>query len=71
MFFDHVAIIMATFSKKDWNYRNSCAIRLHDADLEHSLVKEKKIDVHPDLALGILKMLIRVCFHDALQLAVR
>ena len=42
MFFDHVAIIMATFSKKDWNYRNNCAIRLHDADLEHSLVKEKK-----------------------------
>ena len=24
----------------------------------------------PDIALGILKMLIRVCFHDALQPAV-
>ena len=24
----------------------------------------------PDLDLGILKMLIRVCFHDALQAAV-
>ena len=81
MFFDHVAIIMATFSKKDWNYRNNCVIRLHDADLEHSLMKEKKIDVHmlffpflcsgiPDLALGILKMLICVCFLDVLQPAV-
>ena len=26
--------------------------------------------VIPDLALGILKMLIRVCFRDVLQLAV-
>ena len=59
------------FFEKACSYRNNCGIRLHDADLEHSLVKEKKIDVHPDLALGILKMLIRVCFHDALQLAVR
>ena len=52
-------------------------MRLHDADLEHSLMREKKIDAHmfffpslcsdiPDLALGILKMLIRVCFCDAL-----
>ena len=42
---------------------------------------KKKLDVHmffftflcsgiPDLALGILKMLIRVCFLDALQPAV-
>ena len=62
-------------------YRNNCGIRLHDADLEHSLMKEKKIDVHmfffpflcsdiPDLALGILKMLICVCFRDVLQPAV-
>ena len=44
-------------------------------------MKEKKIDVitfffpflcsgHPDLALGILKMLIRLCFRDVLQAAV-
>ena len=49
-----------------------------DGDLEHSLMKEKKIDLHmfffpflcsaiPDLDLGILKMLIRVCFRDVLQ----
>ena len=53
---------------------------MHDGDLEHCLT-EKKIDVHmifisflysgiPDLALGILKMLIHVCFHDVLQPAV-
>ena len=44
-------------------------------------MKEKKIDVHmfffpflrsgiSDLALGTLKMLIRVCFRDVLQPAV-
>ena len=66
------------FFEKACSYRNNCGIRLHDADLEHSLMKEKKIDVHmflfrflcsgiPDLALGILKMLIRVCFRDVLQ----
>ena len=49
-----------------------------DGDLEHSLMKEKKIDLHkfffpslcsaiPDLDLGILKILICVCFRDALQ----
>ena len=55
---------------------------MHDANLEHSLMNEKKIDVHmfffsflcsggiPDLALGILKTLIRVCFRDVLQPAV-
>ena len=54
---------------------------MHDADLEHSLIKEKKIDVHmlfvlflccgiPDLALEILKMQICVCFRDVLQPAV-
>ena len=69
--------LIAAFLKKDCSYRNNCDIRLHDADLEHSLTK-KKIDVHmfffsflcsgiPDFALGILKMLIRVCFRDVLQ----
>ena len=66
------------FFKKDCPYRNNCSIRLHDSDLEHFLIKEKNIDVCmfflpficsdiPGLALGILKMLIRVCFRDALQ----
>ena len=69
------------FFRKDCSYRKNCGIRLHDADLEHSLMKEKKIDVHmfifpflcsgiPDLALGILKMLICVCFRNVLQPAV-
>ena len=51
---------------------------MHDGDLEHSLMKEKKIDLHmfffvflgsaiPDLDLGILKMLLGVCFRDVLQ----
>ena len=30
------------FFKKDCSYRNNCGIRLHDGDLEHSLMKEKK-----------------------------
>ena len=69
------------FLKKDCSYRNNCGIRMHDADLEHSLMKENKTDVHmflfpflcygiTDLALGILKMLIRVCFRDVLQPAI-
>ena len=69
------------FFKKDYSYRNNCGIRLYGADLEHSLMKEKKsrcshvllpifmFDI-PNLALGILKMLIRVCFRDVLQPAV-
>ena len=75
------AIIIAAFLKKDYSYRKSCAIRLQDGDVEHILMKEKKIDIHmfffpflysgfPDLALGILKMLIRVCFRHELQPAV-
>ena len=47
-------------------------------DLEHSPIKEKKIGLRmfffsflcsaiPDLNLAILKVLIRVCFHDVLQ----
>ena len=68
------------FFKKYCSYRNNGGILLHDGDLEHSLMK-KTIDVHmfffpylcsgiPDLALGILKMLIHVCFRDVLQPAV-
>ena len=63
--------MIAAAIKKDCSYRNNCGIRSHDGDLEHSLMKEKKIDLHilffpflcsgiPDLALVILKMLIRV-----------
>ena len=66
------------FFKKDCSDRNNCGTRLHDGDLEHSLMKEKRIDFHmvffsflcsgiPDLALGILKMLIHVKFRDVLQ----
>ena len=29
------------FLKKDCSYRNNCGIRLHDGDLEHSLIEEK------------------------------
>ena len=69
--------IIAAFLKKDCSYRNNCGIHLHDFSLEHSLIKEK-IDVYmfffpflcsgiSDLALGILKMLIRVCFRGVLQ----
>ena len=58
--------------KKDCSYRNKCRIRLHNGDLEHSHMKEKKIDVHLavqiDLALGILKMLIHVYFRAVLQI---
>ena len=68
------------FFKKNCSYRNNGGILLHDRDSKHSLMKEI-IDVHmfffsflfsdiPDLALGILKMLIRVCFRFVLQPAV-
>ena len=51
---------------------------MHAGDLEHSLMKEKKQDLHmfffsflcsaiPDLDLGILKMLIGECFREVLQ----
>ena len=73
-----MAIIIATAIKEDCSYRNNCGIQLHAGDLEHSLMKEKKKDLHmsffpflcsaiPDLDLGILKKLIRVCFPDVLQ----
>ena len=35
-------IIAVFFKKKDYCYRNNCDIPLHDANLEHSLTKEKK-----------------------------
>ena len=68
------------FFKKDCSCRSNCGIRLHDGDLQQNLTKEK-VDVNifffpflcsgiPDLALGNLKMLIRVCFCDVLQPAV-
>ena len=65
------------FLEKDCCYRNNCGIRLRDGDLEHCLIKKKNRCLyvllsiymfwHPSLALGILKMLIRVCFRYALQ----
>ena len=71
--------MIAAAIKKDCSYRKNCYIRLHDGDLKHSLMKEKKIDLHvffpfscsviPDLDLEILKMLIRVCFSNVLQTA--
>ena len=67
------------FFKNNCSYKEkNCGISLHDDDLELSLMKEKKIDLHmllfpflysgiSDLALGILKMLICVYFRDVLQ----
>ena len=83
-FFNSSNIIVyynSSFLRKDRSYRNNSDIRLHNGDLEQCLMEEKKIDVHmiffsflysgiPDTALGILKMLIRVCFRDLLQPAV-
>ena len=40
-FWPCVAIIIAATIKEDCSYRNNCGIRLHDGDLEHSLMKEK------------------------------
>ena len=37
-----MAIIIAAFLKKDCSFRNNCGIRMHDADLEHALMKKKK-----------------------------
>ena len=72
-----MAIIIAAAIKKDCCYRNNCGIVLHAGDLEHSLMKEKKglhlfllsflCSAIPDLDLGILQMLIHVCFRDGLQ----
>ena len=57
------------------------SVRLHDDNLKHSLIKEKKVDFHMFffpflcsgilyLALGILQMLICVCFRDGLHPAI-
>ena len=79
-FWSYIAIIIAAAIKKDSSYRNDCGIRLHDGDLEHSLMKQKKkifmfffpflCSAISDLDLGTLKMLICVCFQDVLQQAV-
>ena len=69
------------FFKKDCSYRNNCGIWLHVADLEQSH-ERKKVDGYrfffpflfsgiPDVALGILKMLICICFHHVLQPAIQ
>ena len=61
------------FLKKHRSNRNSSGIRLHDGDLEHSLMTSLFTFLCSgilDLALGILMLLIRVCFWDALQPAV-
>ena len=78
LFWTYVAIMIAAAIKKDCSYRNNGGIWLHAGDLEHSLVKEKKIGFHMfffsflcsairDLDLGMLKTLIDVCFRDVLQ----
>ena len=78
VFGPYLAIIIAAAIKKDCSYRNNGDIWLHAGDLEHSLMKEKKIGFHMflfsflysairDLDLGMLKTLIGVCFRDVLQ----
>ena len=78
VFWPYVAIIITAAIKKESSYKNNCGIWLHAGDLEHSLKKEEKIGLYmfffsflcsaiPDLDLGILKMLICVCFRDVLQ----
>ena len=78
VFWPYVAIIIAPDIKKECSYRNHCDIRLHAGGLEHSLMKERKISLYmfyfsllcsaiSVLDLGILKMLIRVCFRHVLQ----
>ena len=61
------------------SYRNNCGIQLHDGDLEQSHERKKMIFMFfflflysaiSDLDLGILKVLIRVCFQGVLQPAV-
>ena len=43
LFWPCVAIIKAAAIKQDCSCINNCGIRLDDGDLEHSLMKEKKI----------------------------
>ena len=38
----YVAIIITTAIKKDCTHSNNCGIQLHDGDLEHILMKQKK-----------------------------
>ena len=52
------------FFKKDCSYRNNCGIWLHDADLEHSIMKERCSYV---LLPIFMFWLICVCFRDVLQ----
>ena len=67
-FLPYVAIIIAAAIKKDCSYRNNRGIRLHAGDLGlHMFFFSFLCSAIPDLDLGILKMLIRVCFHDVLQ----
>ena len=42
VFWPSAAIIIAAAIKNDCSYRNNYGIRLHDGDLEHSLLKVKK-----------------------------
>ena len=58
--------------QKCCSYRNNCGILLHDGGLEHSHMFFLPFLCSGilDLILGILKMLIRVCFRDVLQPAV-
>ena len=46
-----VATIIAAAIKTDCNSRNNCGIRLHDGDLEHCFMKEKKLGFHGFLFL--------------------
>ena len=65
-----VVIIAAAIKKKNCSYRNSCGIRLHAGNLEHSLHMfffSFLCSAIPNIDVGIVKMLIHVCFRDLLQ----
>ena len=66
-FWPCVAIITTAAIKKDYSYTNNYGIRSHDGDKKHFPFLCSAI---PNLDLGILKMLIRICFRDTLQAAV-
>ena len=74
-FWPSIATIIAAFLKKDCSYRKNCGFQFCDADLKHSLTKEKKyICLYVLLPVFmfrssrfILKIQIRVCFRDVLQ----
>ena len=42
VFWPCIAIIIVAFFKKDCSYRNNFVIRLHDVNLEHSLMNKSK-----------------------------